>query len=141
MPSKILTPFLFLALILAWRVGTANAQPMHKAVKRTPVEVWCGGDDGLTIRLRDSSEKAFKSSADFIMSSGKKPGTLIATIPTHVEWQDIDKKTKVFYTVEFSSTKRNDLGVSKGSCMDDEFEKCANQIVNDARIAAAKMEQ
>jgi hypothetical protein len=140
MPSKILTPFLCLGLILVWSLGTANAQPRHKAVKRTPVEVLCGGDDGLTIGLKDSLEKAFKSSDDFIMSSGKKPGTLIATIPTHVEWQDFGKKTKVFYTVEFSSTKRNDIGVSKGSCMDDEFEKCANQIVKDARIAAAKMQ-
>ena len=53
-----------------------------ESARATLVEVWCGGDDGLTLRLRDALENAFKSSPAFALSTGKKPGTLIVTIPT-----------------------------------------------------------
>ena len=52
--------------------------------KLTLVEVWCVGDDGLTLHLRDAVESKFKSSSDYVLSNGKKPGTLIVTIPTNV---------------------------------------------------------
>jgi hypothetical protein len=111
------------------------------STKRTLVEVWCGGDDTLTRGLRNALEDTFKLSSDFVLSSGKKSGTLIVTIPTHVEWKEAGKRTKVFYTVEFTSVDNQPLGSSKGSCWDDAMMKCTNNIVKKARVAARKVHQ
>ncbi len=100
-----------------------------------PVEVWGGADDGLTIRLRDALKDAFRSSADFHLSSGNKPGTLVITLPSNVEWKQVGGRTQVLYTAEFASDGQS-LGGSKGSCWDDALAKCAAQIVKDAKIAA-----
>ncbi len=100
-----------------------------------PVEVWGGADDGLTIRLRDALKDAFRSSTDFHLSSGNKPGTLVITLPSNVGWKPVGGRTQVLYTAEFASDGQN-LGPSKGSCWDDALAKCAAQIVKDAKIAA-----
>lgn len=107
--------------------------------KASLVEVWVGGDDGLTQRLRDAVEHAFQSSPRFILSSGKKAGTLVVTIPTNVRWKQCGKRTQVFYTVEFASTDQQNLGTSKGSCWDDDFATCAAHIVGAAEIAARRI--
>ena len=100
-----------------------------------PVEVWGGADDGLTIRLRDALKDAFRSSTDFHLSSGNKPGTLVITLPSNVGWKPVGGRTQVLYTAEFASDGQS-LGGSKGSCWDDALAKCAAQIVKDAKIAA-----
>ena len=100
-----------------------------------PAEVWGGADDGLTIRLRDALKDAFRSSADFHLSSRNKPGTLVITLPSNVGWKPVGGRTQVLYTAEFASDGQN-LGGSKGSCWDDALAKCAAQIVKDAKIAA-----
>lgn len=112
-------------------IHAASAEPIL-------VEVWSGGDDGLTSRLRDALENAFKSSPDFALSSGKKPGTLVVTIPTNVGWRSIGKRTQVRYTVELSSAENRRIRTSTGSCWDDGLAKCAAQIVSDARTAMHK---
>ncbi len=108
----------------------------------TLVEVWCVGDDGLTQRLRDALENAFKSSSNFRLSSGKKPGTLVVTIPTNVVWEQAkqaDRRTKVLYSVEFASADDQNISSSTGSCWDDALAKCAAQIVKNAKTAARKI--
>ena len=110
------------------------------STKPTLIEVWCGGDDGLTIRLKDALEAAFKSTSDFRLSSGKKLGTLIVTIPTHVGWKQAGQRTKVSYAVEFTSIDNRALGTSTGSCWDDALAKCTRKIVNDARLATHKVQ-
>jgi hypothetical protein len=107
--------------------------------KPTPVEVWTGGDDGLTQRLRDEVENKFKSSFDFVLSSGKKPGTLIVTIPTHVAWTQQGTRTHVRYKVEFSSSDDIGIGKSSGSCWDDNLAECAARIYGGAQRAARKL--
>jgi hypothetical protein len=107
--------------------------------KLTLVEVWSGGDDGLTTKLRDTLENAFKSSPDFRLSAGKQPGTLTVTIPSHLEWKLVGNRTQVFYTVEFTSADNQHLGSSAGSCWEDALSKCASRIVKDAKIAARKI--
>jgi hypothetical protein len=134
------------SLWIRWSVIIAVAvlvQPAAQAASTKPtlVEVWSGGDDSLTTGLRNVLEDAFKLSSNFVLSSGKKPGTLIVTIPTHVEWKRAGKRTKVFYTVEFTSVDNQPLGVSKGSCWDDVMTKCANKIVRDATAVAHKVHQ
>jgi hypothetical protein len=109
------------------------------AAKATLVEVWVGGDDGLTQRLRDATEHAFQSSPRFVLSSGKKIGTLIVTIPTHVRWKQFGTRTQVSYSVEFASTDQQNLGTGKGSCWDDDFATCAAHIVRTAEVAARRI--
>lgn len=109
------------------------------STKPTPVEVWSRGDDVLTLRFRASLEEAFKASSAFVLSSGNKPGTLIVTIPTHVEWKQVAKRTKVLYTVNFASVDNQSLGASDGSCWDDALTKCAKKVVKDAAAAARKL--
>jgi hypothetical protein len=104
-----------------------------------PVEVWGGADDGLTIRLKDALKDAFRSSAEFHLSSGKEPGTLVITLPSNVGSQQVGERTQVLYMAEFASSDGQDLGESKGSCWDDALAKCAAQIFKDAKIAAGKV--
>jgi len=106
-----------------------------QAASGKPVEVWGGGDDALTVRLRDALEDAFRSSADFHLSGGKKPGTLVITLPSNVGWKTVAGRTQVLYTAEFTSDGQK-LGGSKGSCWGDALAKCAAQIVKDAKGAA-----
>jgi len=107
--------------------------------KPTPVEVWTGGDDGLTQRLREEIENKFKSSSDFVLSSGKKPGSLIVTIPTHIAWTQKGARTYVRYKVEFLSSDDARSGKSSGSCWDDNLADCAAQIYRVAQRAAHKL--
>lgn len=129
------TAFLSLrCLLLFWLVLGLSASP-----KVTPVEVWCGGDDGLTTKLRDGLENSFKLSSAFRLSWGKKPGTLIVTIPSNVEWKLVDGRTQVLYTVEFTSVDNRHLGSRAGTCWDDTLSECANEIVKAAKSAADKI--
>lgn len=123
------------AISLAGAAGASDAAPPH----RIPVEVWSGGDDGLTQRLRDAMERAFQASPDFAMSFGKRPGTLVVTIPTHVKWQNVGDRMLVRYTLEFSSASGQRLASREGHCWDDEYPKCAARILDDTKAAARKI--
>jgi len=103
------------------------------------VEVWRGGDDGLTRRLTDTAERAFKSSSRFVSSYGKKPGTLVVTIPTNVRWEKKSGRLKVIYKVTFDSADDKRLGARSGSCWETSLEKCAGQIVSEATRSASRM--
>jgi hypothetical protein len=104
------------------------------------VEVWRAGDDVLTSRLRDSLEIALKSSRDFTLSNGKKPGSLVIGIPEHVGWKETSGgRTRVTYEVEFSSVNNKKIRHAMGSCWDESLEKCATQIVREAKIAALRI--
>jgi hypothetical protein len=106
---------------------------------RIPVEVWCGGDDGLTRKLRDALENRFQASSEFQLSSGKKPGTLLVTIPTNVPWKQIGVRTRVVYDVNFTSINGLTLGQSKGECWDSEVGKCVERIFGAAKAAARQL--
>jgi hypothetical protein len=124
-------PLILIILVASAMEGTA--------AERTPVDVWCGGDDGLTRRLRDALESQFRSSPEFDLNAQTGPGTLVVTIPTHVDWKLDGQRTKVFYTVEFATVEKRKLATLKGSCWDDNMTKCATQIVKKAAIAARKI--
>jgi hypothetical protein len=108
----------------------ASAQP-------TLIEVWRGGDDGLTQRLAVALESAFRASPNFSLSSGKKPGTLVVTVP-HAGWKEIGPRTRVSYAIKFTSTDNRKLGRSTGWCWEDVLENCSAHIVADSKIAARK---
>lgn len=123
----------FTALSIAAACATARGP-----VGKTPVEVWCGGDDGLTRRLCEALEAQFGASPWFVLSNGKKPGTLLVTIPTHVRWTQGGGRTRLEYAVEFASADARPLGASSGACWEDELAKCAEAINKDAEGATRR---
>jgi len=86
------------------------------AAKPTLVEFWHVGDDGLSQRLAERVESEFDRSPNFAIGSGKKPGTLVVTIPTNVEWKLVGKRTQVFYNIEFATADDETISKSSGSC-------------------------
>jgi hypothetical protein len=129
-----------LLVVVVASLGRPICATQPASVKPRLVEVWRVGDDALTSRLRDKLESALETSRDFALSSGKKPGTLVVTIPTHVGWKRTSGgRTRVTYKVEFSSVNDQKIGTSIGSCWDDSLGKCAAQIVEEAKIAANKI--
>jgi hypothetical protein len=127
----------FILMAVAFLVQNApGAEPERP--HKTPVEVWSGGDDGLTQRLKASIEKEFGSSSDFQMSVGKKPGTLIVTIPSNVMWREKSGRTQALYAIDFTSDSGRNLGTSKGKCWDDDLARCAVRIVAAARVMVQK---
>jgi len=127
-----------LAVILVCVVPTFQTSGPVKQ-SQTLVEVWCGGDDNLTQGVCRALDSEIAATPDFIVSSGERPGTLIVSIPINVDWKEREKKTKVFYTVEFKSTNGKKLGRKKGACWENDFRTCATQIVRHAKIAARKL--
>src|SRR5882672_79133 len=123
--------FQLLMAVVPCAAGPPSAKP-------TLVELWHVGDDGLSQRLADQVETAFRQSPDLVLSSGRKPGTLVVTIPSNVEWKLVGKRTQVFYSVEFSSTENKTTSKVAGSCWDDDLGKCAAQILRGTKIAAQK---
>jgi hypothetical protein len=119
----------------------AVLQNPTKAVqqRRPVVEVSCGGDDNLTQGVCLSAYKQFESSPDFTLSSEESRATLIVTIPTNVDWKEYGKRTRVIYTVKFTSTNGKKLGTKKGKCWEDDIRTCATQIVRQAKLAASKL--
>ena len=110
------------------------------AAKPTLVEFWHVGDDVLSQRLAERVESEFERSPNFAIGSGKKPGTLVVTIPTNVEWKLVGKRTQVSYNIEFATADNETISKSSGSCWENAFEKCATQIVEDAKVAARRIE-
>src|SRR5947209_11105206 len=90
-------------VIAVWIFATIGINTAGGKSLPTPVEVWCSGDDGLTIRLRDAIESAFESSAVFRLNKSKKPRALVVTIPSNVEWEQVGQRNRVLYTVKFGS--------------------------------------
>lgn len=117
-----------LFLVVASMIYGASAKP-------TPVQIWHVGDDVLSQRLFDHVEKAFKAAQGFALNSDRQVGTLVVTIPTNVDWTQDGKRTRVIYRVEFSTSDGLKLGSRRGSCWDDQLEKCAAQIVSGAQAA------
>jgi hypothetical protein len=126
-------------LALFGLVLMANVVMFGGTANPTPVEVWTGGDDGLTQRLRDEIENKFKSSSEFVLSNGNKAGTLIVTIPTHVAWTTAGTRTHLRYSVQFSSSDGTVLKKSSGSCWDDHLKECAAQTYREAQKTAHKL--
>jgi hypothetical protein len=107
---------------------------------RTFVDVRADGDDGLTQRLADALEKAFRGSPDFTVVTKAEKNTLAVVIPTNVDWRKLGKRTQVLTPIEFSSDDTNKiLKVIKIACWDDMLSECADRVVKDAKGVASKV--
>ena len=96
-----------------------------------PVEIVTGGDDGLTQRLVDAVRGEFGKSSAFTFAPASATNALIVTIPTHVGWNDVGKKTRVTYQLRLERAGRV-LEESAGACWEDQLRVCAETIVNAA---------
>src|SRR6185503_8390719 len=92
----------------AW-VGGGCAEPMRRAAP-WPIEVWRGGDDGLTSRFADAVEDALRSSPAFVTDHGKEPRTLVLTIPTNLRWKEVGSRTRVSYEIVLTDAEGRRLG-------------------------------
>jgi hypothetical protein len=137
MPLKIAKAFGLLAFVILLLTPSVS-RSQSVGTRRVLVEVWSGGDDGLTQRLKAAVEREFKRSSSFELSEGKRPRTLIVTIPTNVDWRRDGKRTRVSYSVDFTSTDGEKLGSSKGSCWDENLVSCSRQILSAAKLALRK---
>jgi hypothetical protein len=121
--------------VVAAVIGGCIGSPTASAV---PLEVWRSGDDRLTVGLSEKLEEVLGSSPSFTMSFGK-PGTLVVTIPRNVDWKKVADRTQVFYSVVFSTVAGHQRGSSSGSCWDDNFAECAEQILKKSEAAAEEI--
>ena len=120
-------------------VSLTACVPSPSVAKTTPVEVWRVGDDALTSRFRDELESAFRAAPEFSLSSGKVPGTLVVTIPTHVAWREIGGETEVSYSINFTGPAGEALGESVGRCLEHRLEDCVTHVLKDARSVRLKL--
>jgi hypothetical protein len=116
-------------ILLGLTVGCFYASASIGAV---PVELWTGGDDGLTQRFADSVRTAISESRDFSEAPANK-GALVVRIPTHVYWSEVRGKINFSVVVIMTDSHSKYLGVSTGSCWEEEMKSCAERVVADAR--------
>ncbi len=116
---------------LAWICAlglTAAAGPVLAAV---PVELWRGGDDGLTNRAFDALEKAFGDATDF---NPARPGEGVVkvTITDHLAWRQDGDVLRATAPYEISRAGAAPL-VGKATCTETTLPVCADKIVRATR--------
>ena len=126
-------------IILVSLLSTEQKNTRTGNQRKTPVELWCIGDDAFSQRMRQAFFAAFESSPDFYLQEENKPGNLVVTIPENVGWKEVGKRTKITYIVEFSTSDERVFMTRKGWCWHEEYAKCANQILKDAKVAARQL--
>ena len=129
------TTVVFVAAVLSCGCAT-TMQPSRPR----PVEVWGGGDDGLTLRFSDAVERALTGSPAFFAGHDKQPRTLVVTIPTNLRWEDVGARTRVFYEVVFADREARRVGTTKGTCWEEQFDACAARIRSYAEKIAGRMQ-
>jgi hypothetical protein len=93
------------------------------------MELWTGGDDGLTQRLADAVREEFRQSGRFaLVEAGGDAGALRVGIPTHVAWQVVEGRTRLTYRLELERGGRR-VAATGGSCWEDELDRCARMLV------------
>ena len=133
-------PMTLIASIIILIAGLAiRNDPETRNQKKPPVELWCTGDDSLSQRMCQAFFAAFESSPDFNLQEENKPGNLIVSIPENVGWREVGKRTTILYRVEFSTSDDRVFMKRKGWCWHEEYAKCANQILKEAKVAARRL--
>ena len=126
-------------MILVSLLATEQKNPHTGKQRKTPVELWCVGDDVFSKGMCQAFFAAFESSPDFKLQEENKPGNLIVRIPENVGWEKVKNRTKITYVVEFSRADNQVFMTRKGWCWHKEYGKCAVQILKDAKVAARKL--
>ncbi len=123
--------------VVAVLVGCASAESLARSASPTRVELWCVGDDVLTLRFRDALEGAIQDDPDLTLALGNETrttGTVVATIEENLRWKTVGSRTEVSYKVRFESSTGKILGNSSGSCWEDELSHCVSRAVGDLKL-------
>jgi hypothetical protein len=71
-------------MVLVSLLPNEQGNPEIGTKGKTPVEVWCVGDDVFSKGMCQAFFAAFASTPDFALQDENKPGNLIITIPENV---------------------------------------------------------
>jgi hypothetical protein len=105
----------------------ASAPPAEVPGPTRLVEVWRGGDDGLTIRLAEAVEESLFSSAELKSSSGQLPGTLYVNVPS-AKWKEMRGRTRVMVDIVLSEPADRPVATVAVRCWDGALSDCAKQV-------------
>ena len=117
-------------LALAAPFATALAHDTEKV----PVELWTGGDDGLTQKFAGSLHNAVAASST-LENTGVGHGALRMEIPTHLYWKKAQERTHFQYVVILVDAHGRYVGSSIGGCWESDMDNCATRVVADASTA------
>lgn len=98
-----------------------------------PVEVWCGGDDGLTLKVCNAVEQAFRTAHDLPLLKAEENPKYKIVIPTNVDWKKERGRLQILYTVELQNADSKELGHFRGSCSESKVRACGIQILQRTR--------
>jgi len=122
---------LTILLALALSIGSLATEERESqgGSAPVPVEVWTGGDDGLTQRFAVAVEEEFRTSQHFVLvNHGSTGGALKVVVPGHVGWRDFGSRTRVTYGLELERQGRR-TKLRGGACWESDMQRCARQIV------------
>ena len=108
------------------------AQP-ETIEKPAPVEVWCGGDDGLTQKVCDATEQAFRTVHDFPLRKAEQIAKFKVVIAPNVEWKKVQGRLQILYAIELRDTNDKEIGRFDGSCWESKVRACGTQILASTR--------
>ena len=117
--------------------STVPAPSVARSNAAVPVEVFTGGDDGLTQRLADAIRSEFGRSARFTLALAPTSDLLRVTIPTNVGWKGVRGKTRVTYQLRLERAGRT-VAESGGVCSEQDLRVCAKKVLEAATSAVSR---
>ena len=98
------------------------------------VQVYSGGDDGLSNHLVEALNKKIATSALTSVESAES-AVLHIFFVSNARWEEVGPDIKVMYTVRFVGPVHARRSMISGSCMEKNMEVCADQIIKAARAS------
>jgi len=117
-PAAVTVVVIFIVAVLASCGRTRSSDPISVCLARR-------GDDGLTVRFAEALEGALSDAG--ISNQTPCSGKTQLTLP-HVEWEDVDSRTRVSYKLEVARPDGTITTLSD-TCWETEFQTCARRVV------------
>jgi hypothetical protein len=117
---------LTIAMAVVWAATDCVAAPTSP----TQVTVWTGGDDGLTLKLSEAINTAFKESPLFVLDKSDSASAMSVAITTNVAWKRIGRRTKVTANIQIAKrTPDAPLVTATVTCWEDDLGGCARTVI------------
>ncbi|MDE1146245.1 MAG: hypothetical protein PW843_06410 [Azospirillaceae bacterium] len=120
-------------------MGMATPGLAARPGAQTQVEVWRNGDDGVTLKLAEAVTSAFRENDAFQISSGARANSLMVVVQSPTEAVRSGIHYKLVFPVRFTTVGSQTLGFTRVTCQENTLDTCADQVVNAAGPAAAKL--
>jgi hypothetical protein len=109
-----------------------GASQTNAGAHRVAVEVWRGGDDGLTIRFGEALEAALNGSPVFFAVSITTPEATRLTIEHNLRSLGRGDNAKAAFLITLSTRDRVLMGAIPGQCRQRALESCAARVISRA---------